>query len=114
MPGLQGENVAALGSPIKKSKLSLKFLQKKETKRALDFSEAQGDELKTAEPEEPEAGWVSVCFIWGHAEFKTLLFFTVLPCLKRCAWLACFWKWCTLQHNQTFSPSSQSLVPLLC
>lgn len=55
MPGLQGENVAALGSPIKKSKLSLKFLQKKETKRALDFSEPQADEPKTAEPVEPEA-----------------------------------------------------------
>ncbi|KAF7656703.1 hypothetical protein LDENG_00037300 [Lucifuga dentata] len=56
MPGLQGENVmAALGSPIKKSKLSLKFFQKKETKRALDFSELPADEPKPAEPEEPEA-----------------------------------------------------------
>lgn len=59
MPGLQGENVvAALGSPIKKSKLSLKFFQKKETKRALDFSEPQADEAKTDEPVEPEARWV--------------------------------------------------------
>lgn len=59
MPGLQGENVvAALGSPIKKSKLSLKFLQKKDTKRALDFSEPQADEPKTVEPVEPEARWV--------------------------------------------------------
>ncbi|XP_035508558.1 ubiquitin carboxyl-terminal hydrolase 1 isoform X2 [Morone saxatilis] len=56
MPGLQGENVvAALGSPIKKSKLSLKFLQKKETKRALDFSEPPADEPKPAEAVEPEA-----------------------------------------------------------
>ncbi|XP_070765390.1 ubiquitin carboxyl-terminal hydrolase 1 [Enoplosus armatus] len=55
MPGLQGENVSALGSPVKKSKLSLKFLQKKDTKRALDFSEPQADEPKTAEPVEPEA-----------------------------------------------------------
>ncbi|XP_029285550.1 ubiquitin carboxyl-terminal hydrolase 1 isoform X2 [Cottoperca gobio] len=56
MPGLQGENVvAALGSPIKKSKLSLKFLQKKEAKRALDFSEPQADEPKTVEQVEPEA-----------------------------------------------------------
>ncbi|XP_076026293.1 ubiquitin carboxyl-terminal hydrolase 1 [Genypterus blacodes] len=56
MPGLQGENVvaAALGSPVKKNKLSLKFFQKKETKRALDFSEPPADELRTAEPEEPE------------------------------------------------------------
>ncbi|XP_028857805.1 ubiquitin carboxyl-terminal hydrolase 1 isoform X3 [Denticeps clupeoides] len=45
MPGLQGDTVmAALGSPIKKSKLSLKFFQKKETKRALDFSETQVEE----------------------------------------------------------------------
>ncbi|KAK2835231.1 hypothetical protein Q5P01_015715 [Channa striata] len=55
MPGLQGDNVvAALGSPIKKSKLSLKFFQKKETKRALDFSEPPTDEPKTAEAVEPE------------------------------------------------------------
>ncbi|KAM9797093.1 ubiquitin carboxyl-terminal hydrolase 1 isoform X2 [Syngnathus typhle] len=41
MPGLQNEHV---GSPIKRSKLSLKFLQKTETKRALDFSEPQADD----------------------------------------------------------------------
>lgn len=54
MPGLQGD-AAALGSPIKKSKLSLKFFQKKETKRALDFSEPQVEEPKPVrvEPEEP-------------------------------------------------------------
>lgn len=57
MPGLQGENiVAALGSPIKRSKLSLKFLQKKETKRALDFSEPQADEPKLDKAAEPDAG----------------------------------------------------------
>ncbi|XP_051929348.1 ubiquitin carboxyl-terminal hydrolase 1 [Hippocampus zosterae] len=45
MPGLQGEeDVASLVSPIKRSKLSLKFFQKKETKRALDFSEPQADD----------------------------------------------------------------------
>lgn len=56
MPGLQGESdVAAPGSPVKKSKLSLKFFQKKETKRALDFSESQTEEGKTCEAEEPEA-----------------------------------------------------------
>ncbi|CAB1323906.1 unnamed protein product, partial [Coregonus sp. 'balchen'] len=54
MPGLQGDG-AALGSPIKKSKLSLKFFQKKDTKRALDFSEPQVEEPKPApvEPEDP-------------------------------------------------------------
>lgn len=46
--------MAALGSPVKRSKLSLKFLQKKETKRVLDFSEPQADEPKTAEQLEPE------------------------------------------------------------
>lgn len=61
MPGLQGENVvAALGSPIRRNKLSLKFLQKKETKRALDFSETQTDEAKRVEPPEAEARWVCV------------------------------------------------------
>ncbi|XP_021458982.2 ubiquitin carboxyl-terminal hydrolase 1 isoform X1 [Oncorhynchus mykiss] len=56
MPGLQGD-AAALGSPIKKSKLSLKFFQKKETKRALDFSEPQVEEPKPVrvEPEEPSS-----------------------------------------------------------
>lgn len=64
MPGLQGENVvAALGSPIKKSKLSLKFFQKKEAKRALDFSEPQADEAKTVEPVEPEARWVCAAYM---------------------------------------------------
>ncbi|XP_062280485.1 ubiquitin carboxyl-terminal hydrolase 1 isoform X3 [Scomber scombrus] len=52
MPGLQGEHVQ--GSPIKKSKLSLRFFQKKETKRALDFSEPQPDEPKSVVPVEPE------------------------------------------------------------
>lgn len=51
MPGLQGEHVVS--SPVKRSKLSLKFLQKKETKRALDFSEPQADEPKAVV--EPEA-----------------------------------------------------------
>lgn len=61
MPGLQGEHVV-VGSPVKKSKLSLKFLQKKETKRVLDFSEPQADEAKAEEPVEPEARWVcAVC-----------------------------------------------------
>ncbi|XP_068445859.1 ubiquitin carboxyl-terminal hydrolase 1 [Clinocottus analis] len=56
MPGLQGEHmVAGLGSPVRRSKLSLKFLHKKETKRALDFSEPQADEPKTVEQVEPEA-----------------------------------------------------------
>ncbi|TRY91945.1 hypothetical protein DNTS_035445 [Danionella cerebrum] len=54
MPGLHSESglVAAAGSPVKKSKLSLKFFQKKETKRALDFSEAPAEETSSAEPED--------------------------------------------------------------
>nr|XP_040039330.1 ubiquitin carboxyl-terminal hydrolase 1 isoform X1 [Gasterosteus aculeatus aculeatus] len=55
MPVLQGEHVAAAGSPVKKSKLSLKYHQKKETKRVLDFSEPQADEPKAVEQVEPEA-----------------------------------------------------------
>lgn len=55
MPGLQGEGVvAAQGSPSKKSRLSLKFFQKKETKRALDFSEPQAEEASAEEPEPEE------------------------------------------------------------
>lgn len=61
MPGLQGEHVvAALGSPVRRNKLSLKFLQRKETKRALDFSESQTDEPKAADSLEPEPRWVCV------------------------------------------------------
>lgn len=54
MPGLHSEGgvVAAAGSPVKKSKLSLKFFQKKDTKRALDFSEAPAEDNTAAEPEE--------------------------------------------------------------
>ncbi|XP_047444237.1 ubiquitin carboxyl-terminal hydrolase 1 [Mugil cephalus] len=57
MPGLQGDHtMVGLGSPVRKNKLSLKFFHKKETKRALDFSEPLTDEpKKAAEPEEPEA-----------------------------------------------------------
>ncbi|XP_044054359.1 ubiquitin carboxyl-terminal hydrolase 1 isoform X2 [Siniperca chuatsi] len=81
MPGLQGENiVAALGSPIKKSKLSLKFLQKKETKRALDFSEPQADEPKTGEPVEPEASCDQV--VPGPSPCPASPGF-LLPCEKR-------------------------------
>ncbi|KAJ8376254.1 hypothetical protein SKAU_G00068340 [Synaphobranchus kaupii] len=55
MPGLQSDcTMAATASPIKKSRLSLKFFQKKETKRALDFSEMQEEYQKTAEFEGPE------------------------------------------------------------
>ncbi len=49
---MEGGAVAAVGSPVKKSKLSLKFFQKKDTKRALDFSEAPAEDNSTAEPEE--------------------------------------------------------------
>ncbi|XP_061093886.1 ubiquitin carboxyl-terminal hydrolase 1 [Conger conger] len=55
MPGLQSDcTVAAAASPLKKSRLSLKFFQKKETKRALDFSDALVEEQKTTEPEGPD------------------------------------------------------------
>ncbi|XP_061681356.1 ubiquitin carboxyl-terminal hydrolase 1 [Syngnathoides biaculeatus] len=48
MPGLQGEHVvASMGSPIKRNKLSLRFFQKKETIRVLDFSEPQADEANS-------------------------------------------------------------------
>lgn len=46
MPGLVQSECSGLikGSPLKKNRLSLKFLQKKETKRALDFTVTQDDE----------------------------------------------------------------------
>ncbi|XP_061594698.1 ubiquitin carboxyl-terminal hydrolase 1 isoform X2 [Cololabis saira] len=63
MPSLQGDSVVA--SPVKRSKLSLKFFQKKDTKRALDFSETQSDEPTTttaSEPEEPSASCEQVVY----------------------------------------------------
>ncbi|KAK3556055.1 hypothetical protein QTP70_001844 [Hemibagrus guttatus] len=51
MPGLQSEGAAVgVGSPVRKNRLSLKFLQRKETKRALDFTEPQAEDPNTAEP----------------------------------------------------------------
>lgn len=76
MPGLQGDNVvAAMGSPVRRNKLSLKFLQKKETKRALDFSESQTDEPRMVEPVEPERVCVTglVLVLGSCAMFSLLL-----------------------------------------
>ncbi|XP_038608772.1 LOW QUALITY PROTEIN: ubiquitin carboxyl-terminal hydrolase 1 [Tachyglossus aculeatus] len=42
-------NGLSRGSPSKKNRLSLKFFQKKETKRALDFTESQENEQKGSE-----------------------------------------------------------------
>lgn len=58
MPGVsQSETTAGtVGSPSKKTKLSERFIHRKDTKRALDFSEPQAEEPKNEElKEEPEA-----------------------------------------------------------
>lgn len=51
MPGVipTESNGLSRGSPSKKNRLSLKFFQKKETKRALDFTESQENEEKASE-----------------------------------------------------------------
>ena len=51
MPGVipSESNGLSRGSPSKKNRLSLKFFQKKETKRALDFTESQENEEKNSE-----------------------------------------------------------------
>lgn len=51
MPGVipSESNGLSKGSPSKKNRLSLKFFQKKETKRALDFTESQENEEKASE-----------------------------------------------------------------
>ncbi|XP_029473927.1 ubiquitin carboxyl-terminal hydrolase 1 [Rhinatrema bivittatum] len=56
MPGAVQAEGGALpkGSPPRKSRLSLKFFQKKETKRALDFSEAPENEPQGAGEAGPE------------------------------------------------------------
>ncbi|ELW66798.1 Ubiquitin carboxyl-terminal hydrolase 1 [Tupaia chinensis] len=51
MPGVIPSESTGLsrGSPSKKNRLSLKFFQKKETKRALDFTDSQENEEKASE-----------------------------------------------------------------
>ncbi|XP_064239787.1 LOW QUALITY PROTEIN: ubiquitin carboxyl-terminal hydrolase 1-like [Aotus nancymaae] len=51
MPGVipSESNGLSRGSPSKKNRLSLKFFQKKETKRALDFTDSQENEEKASE-----------------------------------------------------------------
>lgn len=51
MPGVipSESNGLSRGSPSKKNRLSLKFFQKKETKRALDFTDSQENEEKNSE-----------------------------------------------------------------
>lgn len=51
MPGVvpSENNGLSRGSPSKKSRLSLKFFQKKETKRALDFTDSRENEEKASE-----------------------------------------------------------------
>ncbi|XP_048395905.2 ubiquitin carboxyl-terminal hydrolase 1 [Stegostoma tigrinum] len=50
MPGLVQNESNGRGSPIKRKRLSLKFFQKKEAKRALDFTEKQESEQSPLEP----------------------------------------------------------------
>ncbi|XP_074121865.1 ubiquitin carboxyl-terminal hydrolase 1 isoform X1 [Sminthopsis crassicaudata] len=60
MPGVvpsESQGPPARGSP-KKGRLSLKFFQKKETKRALDFADSQDDEERDAEPAGPDVDQV--------------------------------------------------------
>ncbi|KAM7097904.1 ubiquitin carboxyl-terminal hydrolase 1 [Molossus nigricans] len=51
MPGVipSESNGLSRGSPSKKNRLSLKFFQKKDTKRALDFTDSQENEEKASE-----------------------------------------------------------------
>ncbi|XP_026511189.1 ubiquitin carboxyl-terminal hydrolase 1-like [Terrapene carolina triunguis] len=51
MPGVLPTDASGLlrGSPSKKNRLSLKLFQKKETKRALDFTDSQENEQKSSE-----------------------------------------------------------------
>ncbi|KAM4022643.1 ubiquitin carboxyl-terminal hydrolase 1 [Anomaloglossus baeobatrachus] len=58
MPGVtqcESQTVLAKASPTKRSRLSLRFFQKKEIKRALDFAETPQTEEQNVEEKEPEA-----------------------------------------------------------
>lgn len=79
MSGLVAENAApGQGSPLKRNKLSLKFFQKKDTKRALDFSEPQAEETKTPEQEDSVARWVYEANYW-HKKQLFVLFGNNIP-----------------------------------
>ncbi|XP_063795285.1 ubiquitin carboxyl-terminal hydrolase 1 isoform X2 [Pseudophryne corroboree] len=57
MPGVtqcESQTVLAKASPTRKSRLSLRFFQKKEAKRALDFAETTQTEEQNVEEKEPE------------------------------------------------------------
>uniref|UniRef100_A0A8D0DY15 Ubiquitin carboxyl-terminal hydrolase n=1 Tax=Salvator merianae TaxID=96440 RepID=A0A8D0DY15_SALMN len=56
MPGVlpSDSNGISRGTPTKKSRLSLRFFQKRETKRALDFTESPENEQKTSDYENTE------------------------------------------------------------
>lgn len=56
MPGVLPTDATGLlrGSPSKKNRLSLKLFQKKETKRALDFTDSQENEQKSSEYRESQ------------------------------------------------------------
>lgn len=57
MPGVtqcESQTVLAKASPTRKSRLSLRFFQKKETKRALDFAETPQTEEQNVEEKETE------------------------------------------------------------
>ncbi|EHB14658.1 Ubiquitin carboxyl-terminal hydrolase 1 [Heterocephalus glaber] len=60
MPGVipSESNGLSRGSPSKKNRLSLKFFQKKETERALDFTDSQENEEKASEYRGSEIGQV--------------------------------------------------------
>ncbi|XP_018409344.1 PREDICTED: ubiquitin carboxyl-terminal hydrolase 1 [Nanorana parkeri] len=58
MPGVtqcESQTVLAKASPTRKNRLSLRFFQKKETKRTLDFAETPQAESQNVEEKEPEA-----------------------------------------------------------
>lgn len=57
MPGVtqcESQTVLAKASPTRKNRLSLRFFQKKETKRTLDFAETPQTESQNVEEKEPE------------------------------------------------------------
>ncbi|XP_007550900.1 ubiquitin carboxyl-terminal hydrolase 1 isoform X1 [Poecilia formosa] len=81
MSGLLAENAGTgQGSPVKRNKLSLKFFQKKDTKRALDFSEPQAEDAKTLEQEDSPASCDQV--VYGPAPCPSSAGLPI-PCEKR-------------------------------
>ncbi|XP_067893445.1 ubiquitin carboxyl-terminal hydrolase 1 [Heterodontus francisci] len=93
MPGLVQNESNGRGSPTKRKRLSLKFFQKKEAKRALDFTEKQENDQNPSEPKRLDkcdkvvSGAALIPSAVGHEKREELLPFVGLNNLGNTCYL---------------------------